>query len=576
MIETRDIGEIDATGSMKRLTKELLEAISEASKSDLERQSEWFDNAWINRASKEHLPPHKGETNFEALHPFLQDQWRGLIQRKIRNPKQSIGDISLTDASKADLTTEVENIVSDRLSSLPGPKSFLNARDTALQKLNKEAQTQLDRLSLLDPPKPPDPDAYGPEQQEKFGEALEAYETEKNEFETSLRSNRQRLEDARDQAVRELSKAEPKQLSEEAKTKLVEKGRGKLDEGLRAELNQQAGKLLAHFKDRRELEIQADYVNTYVNPESAVNMINYGGQVPITDFPPQYLARRQHLLDQIINSVTLVMNAQGSLFYRYKKAGEGDAMTLLRKWLKPFEQGETSRSSKPGGIEIIGDPWAPNQLEPETQEHGFWATIKRFLTGEASADGEEDLKNVTTEPKPEVVEFLDWIALPTQRPRLKPTTLTLSSGTDTFAAREEFFTYMRAENGYDEDDETSPEIAEFEGIELLVGWLNSGGPREISMHIGETGFIGIAIALPDTHPTLRDESTLMAFLVVEQISRILDADQLGRNFAQPSEAQTKRQAIASGVAREHLIGSKAVLPVRVDADLPQPTVEVVQ
>lgn len=579
---------IDVVREMEDLTSELLRDIAKSSDDDLAKKRIWFSLAWATEVTKKNLKPLQGQIELESLHPFLKDQWQVLIQRKIHNPKRPIDRGSLQDASKAELRSEGDEQVAARLGELPGDVHFDQACDKARDRIQTRASALSTQLGTLKPPQAPVLDAVtnDPDQEARFAAAREEFETAKTKFERNLAELKVSLGKSAAKARDAIKATEPKRLSENELGELTADAHALLVGRMRDRLDMQAQELLARFRERREKDIEADYDRAFDQPDNISDMISDDVPAPIETIPRRYLAGKQHLEDQIINSVTLVMNSDGSLAYRYKRPGEGDAMTLLRKWL-PRGKSKSTTSSKDANFEIVDD-WKPSAPVSPNQNSDVWSVITRFFTGSRSKKKAPVAKVASPPPQPETIEFLDWIALPTHRPSLPSKTITLSAGTDATGIREAFQAYLIAEEtavpadfeahksakvGAVEFQETGPAIAAFEGVELLVGWLNSGGNREISVHVGERGFLGIAVEVPETLPFLRDEATLIALLVVQQICRIVGAEPLGRNFPQPSAAHSHSQ---DGVEkrgsnpREHLVASNSVLPVRVDSNKQAP------
>ncbi|MEP1699120.1 MAG: hypothetical protein ABJJ69_21545 [Paracoccaceae bacterium] len=579
---------IDVVREMEDLTADLLRDIAKGSDDDLAKKRTWFSGAWATEVAQKSLKSLQGQIEIESLHPFLQDQWQVLIQRKIHNPKRPIDTGSLKDASKAELRSEGDEQVAARLSELPGDVYFDQACAKARDRAQVRAISLNTQLRTLKPPQAPVLDAAtnDPDKHAKFAASREKFVEAKGLFESNLAGLKVALDKSEAAARQTIEAAEPKRLSENELVGLTADAHSLLVGRMRDRLDMQAQELLACFRGRREKEIEADYERAFDQPDKIKDMISDDVPAPIETIPRRYLAGKQHLEDQIINSVTLVMNSDGSLAYRYKRPGEGDAMTLLRKWLLRGKSKSTI-SPQDAKFEIV-DNWKPSAPVSPSLNLGAWSAITRFFTGSRNEKKAPVAKVGSPPPQPETIEFLDWIALPTHRPSLPSKTITLSAGTDATGIREAFQAYLIAEEtavpedfeahkgaktGAFEFQENEPAIAAFEGIELLVEWLNSGGDREISVHVGERGFLGIAIDLPETLPGLRDEATLMALLVVQLICRIVDAEPLGRNFPQPSEAHPQSQdgeENNGSNAREHLVASNSVLPVRVDSNKQAP------
>jgi len=582
---------VDVAGEMEKLTAELLRNIVKGSEVDLNKKMAWFSPVWATTAAQRNLKSLEGQVEFDSLHPFLKEQWQVLIQRKSHNPKRPIDERSLKDVSKADLKSEGDEQVAARLTELPGDVHFDKACDTARERLQARVNALRTQIEALSPPQAPVFNAApnDPEKEKKLTAAEKKSARYKRSFENNLDKLRVSLDKFETEARDAIEAVQPKRLCQKELDELAANAHALLIGNMTNRLSMQAQELLAHFREKREKEIEADYDRNFEEPDEIGNMIRGDVTAPIEEIPRSYLAGKQHLKDQIINSVTLVMSSDGSLAYRYKRPGEGDAMTLLRKWLLPPKKSNPMISLQDMKFEIVGDGM-PSVPAPVSADKGssVWSAIARFLTGSGNKKMALVAKVDSQPPQPETLEFLDWIALPTHRPSLPPETITLSAGADATTIRRAFHAYLIADEpavpegfgahknakmGSVEFQETQPAIAAFEGIELLVGWLDSGGDREISVHVGERGFLGIAIELPETLPSLRDEATLMALLVVQQICRIVGAEPEGRNFPQPSQAQPHSQdgeESRGANAREHLVASNAVLPVRVDSNKKAP------
>ncbi len=268
-------------------------------------------------------------------------------------------------------------------------------------------------------------------------------------------------------------------------------------------------------------EIRPKLIAKVVRERTAAHWIKEilikGKSVPHAKLGREYQKSDQHLQDQLINTVTLMVQEDGALVYRARERDAGGRFSFETNYMHESTQFRNQARHKAPDPQVRG---------PEDRELPF------------------------------ALRFLDQVQIPaTTSASLKEVaSFSIRSGDDVEQVMSQFEgDVFGALHGLEESSyRYPPHITSFPGTQRVAGWLDKNSARQISVALRPDGLLAVVVKLndsktivdgdkPDKVIQLREDynsARLMSLLVVTLVTRVLNGSDGARCFPRkcgPSE-----------------------------------------